>query len=106
MSNIDAAAAVAEEVRSMAARKRYSQTKVAAVLGCSQAAVSRMFRGAVPFDVNELDALAREWNVPITDFFPKTDRQGGSGARTSGWSGRSRQDVAPAQERRLVGAAA
>lgn len=68
MNRVSAADRVAEEVRAMAARRRYSQTRVAQVLGCSQAAVSRLFRGEVPFDVVELDALAREWDVPITVF--------------------------------------
>lgn len=60
---------VAEEVRSMAARRRYSQTRIASVLGCSQASVSRLFRGEVAFDVPGLEKLAHEWDVPITSFF-------------------------------------
>jgi transcriptional regulator with XRE-family HTH domain len=66
------AEAVAEEVRAVAARRRYSQVRVARVLGCSQAAVSRKFSGQVPFDVDELLRLAAEWAVPVTDFFPAT----------------------------------
>lgn len=69
MERHEAATRVAEEVRALAARRQYSQTRIAHVLGCSQAAVSRMMRGEVPFDVVELDALAAEWDVPITAFF-------------------------------------
>jgi transcriptional regulator with XRE-family HTH domain len=77
-SSQSAAQRVAEEVRAMAGRRRYSQTKVAAVLGCSQAAVSRMFSGQVPFDVNELDKLAAEWDVPVTTFFAGLDAARGA----------------------------
>lgn len=78
--------AVAAEVRATAARYRYNQTRVARVLGCSQAAVSRKYLAQVPFDVDELERLAREWNVPITAFFP---RPADSQATTEGYLGES-----------------
>lgn len=56
---------VAEEVRALLARRRLSQSKLAAALGLSQAAVSRRLSGEVPFDVNELAATARYLDVPL-----------------------------------------
>lgn len=62
---------VAGEIRAWAARKGYSQQKVADVLGISQTAVSRLFRGKVAADVADLEALAAEWGVPVTEFLAR-----------------------------------
>lgn len=59
---------VATEVRVAMARSRCSQSKVAAVLGLSQQAVSRRLKGDIPFDVVELYKLADYFGVPVTSF--------------------------------------
>lgn len=56
---------VADEVRAAMARKRVSQTKLADILGISQAAVSRRLTGEVAFDVNELSVLAGALDVSL-----------------------------------------
>lgn len=65
---------VAAEVRAAAARHRYTQEQIGALLKLKQSAVSRRYNGHVPFDVDELEALAEAWDVPVTDFFPRPTR--------------------------------
>ena len=65
---------VAAEVRAAAARHRYTQEQIGALLHLKQSAVSRRYNGQVPFDVDELEALAEAWDVPVTDFFPRPRR--------------------------------
>ncbi len=85
---------MAEEVRAWAARRRYTQTRVAGVLSCSQAAVSRKYRGDVPFDVDELERLAKEWDLPITAFFPASRHDGPGRSTWNVSQSKSRQPVA------------
>lgn len=47
------------------ARHRISQTALGSALGLSQAAVWRRLRGEVPFDVAELEIVARTLSVPL-----------------------------------------
>lgn len=63
---------VAAEVRAVAARKRVYQRDIAKRLGMSQPALSRRWNGEIPFDVEELDAIAAFLNVPITSFLGMT----------------------------------
>ncbi len=79
---LSARSLVAAEVRAWAARRQYTQTRVAHVLGCSQAAVSRKYRGEVPFDVDELERLAAEWDLSIAAFFGSPAQADGSYRRT------------------------
>lgn len=62
--------AIAAEVRAEAARHQMSQAGVALVLSTSTATVSRKFKGAYPFDADELLALAQAWDVPVTRLLP------------------------------------
>lgn len=62
--------AVAEEVRAHAARRQWSQTRVAEVLDKSQATISRKFSGRLAFDIDELAALAAAWDLPVSAFLP------------------------------------
>lgn len=59
------AATVGATVRAEMARHRISQAVVAKHLHLSQAAVSRRLNGVVPFNVAELDVIARLVNVPV-----------------------------------------
>ncbi|MBF6368369.1 helix-turn-helix transcriptional regulator [Nocardia puris] len=56
---------VAANVRAAAARKRATQTALAASLGISQQALSRRLLGHVEFRIDELHALATALDVPI-----------------------------------------
>ncbi len=60
-----AAARVAASVRAEMARRRVTQSDVAKALGMKQTAVSRRLTGQVPFDVNELTAVAAFLGVPV-----------------------------------------
>lgn len=75
---------VATEVRTLAARHRYTQEMVGQLLGLKQSAISRRFKGEVAFDVDELEMLAQTWDVPITDLFGPVPRprQGDAGQST------------------------
>ena len=67
MQNVTAAQRTAANVRAEMARKRITQTKLADSLGCSQGAISRRLLGRVPFDLNELERVAGQLGVKITD---------------------------------------
>lgn len=56
---------VGASVRAEMARRRKSQADLAALLGTSQAAVSRRLSGAVAFDVDELTVIAEHLGVPL-----------------------------------------
>lgn len=51
------------------ARRKNSQSDIAALLGLSQAAVSRRLSGDVDFTSSELAALAKHLEVPVSAFF-------------------------------------
>jgi transcriptional regulator with XRE-family HTH domain len=61
---------VAAEVRAQLARKRVSGASAAAQLDVTQIYLWRRLSGRVAFDVNDLTALARLLDVPVTAFFP------------------------------------
>jgi len=63
-----AAKAVGDRVKAEMERQSIRQRAVAKRLGMSQGAVSRRIVGAVPFDVAELEKLARLLDVPATYF--------------------------------------
>lgn len=54
-------------VRAEMARRGVSQTTLAAVLGVTQPQVSARLRGIVPFNVNELHAVAAFLDVSVGD---------------------------------------
>lgn len=60
---------VAAEVRALMGRgrghRRVSQAKLAADLHMAQASLSRRLTGEVPFDIDELAAIARYFGVPL-----------------------------------------
>ena len=61
--------AVAAEVRAQLARRRISGRQAAFALGWKQPYIARRLSGDIPFDVNDLDALARLLDIPVTAFF-------------------------------------
>jgi transcriptional regulator with XRE-family HTH domain len=67
MSPSSATQRVAANVRAEAARQQRSGVNLAKALGWSQAATSRRLSGHVPFDVNELEAIASLLAVPLSD---------------------------------------
>lgn len=60
-----AAAAIGAEVRGLLAKQKISQTVAGQRLGLSQAAMSRRLLGEVPFNVDELAAIAKILGVPV-----------------------------------------
>lgn len=65
---------VAGEIRAHAARKGLSGRQLAFQLGKSQPWMSRRLTGEIPFDVEELDAVAAILDVAPRDLFPGSDR--------------------------------
>lgn len=61
--------AIAEEMRVIFARRLLTPAKVARELGWTDNYISRRLTGKVPFDVNDLAALAELLSVPIMTFF-------------------------------------
>jgi len=64
---------VAEEVRVLLTRRAITQKVLAAEIGMGQPQMSRRLKGHVPFDVDELEAIAAFFDVPITDLFGAAD---------------------------------
>lgn len=63
--------AVAEEVRVLIARRRLNQTVLAGAIGMSQSALSRRLSTEKPFDLDELEALANYFDVPLSALIPQ-----------------------------------
>lgn len=61
---------VGTEVRVLLLRQRRSQADLARALELSPAAIGRRLTGEVPFDVNELEAIADMLGVPLATFLP------------------------------------
>lgn len=64
---------VAGEIRAHAARRGLSGRQLAFQLGKSQPWMSRRLTGEVPFDVEELDAVAALLGVTPRELFPGSD---------------------------------
>lgn len=72
---------VAAEVRAEMARKQLSGVRAAQTLGWTQNYISRRLSGRVPFDVEDLTAIADLLEVPVSTFF-----ETGPGVRIPGTS--------------------
>lgn len=70
---------VANEVRAHLARRRLSARQAAFRLGWTQAYISRRMTGDAPFDVADLDQLARLLDVDMSDFLPPRRRSDAGG---------------------------
>lgn len=66
---------VGAAVRAELARAGKSQTDLAAVLGVTQAAVSKRIRGVTPFDVNEIALVAQALGVDVSVLIADHARQ-------------------------------
>lgn len=62
-------ASTSSSVRAEVARRGLSQSEIAAILGISQAAVSRRLSGKVDFAASQLSTLAEQLDVPVSAFF-------------------------------------
>lgn len=62
--------AIADKVRGVAAEKRYSQQRVAEVLGISRTSVVERYNGRIAFSGPELLTLSIAMGLPISRFFP------------------------------------
>lgn len=62
--------AVADTVRAEMARRRYTQRDLATLLGMSQSSLNRRMTGAQPWDVEELTAVARLFEMDVRDLLP------------------------------------
>ena len=60
---------VAAEVRALMGRHNVTQMQLRDVLGVSQPAISARLHGQVPFDANEIEALAEYFDVSPGDLF-------------------------------------
>lgn len=60
---------VAAEVRAQLARRRVSGRQAAFALGWKQPYIARRLSGEIPFDVNDLTALADLLGLHVTEFF-------------------------------------
>lgn len=65
--------ATGANVRAEMARRKVSQTAVAAHLGLSQTAISHRLNGRVAFNINELHSIAELLGVPLTDLLPSVE---------------------------------
>lgn len=61
---------VAREVRAELARQQISGSGLAKTIGRSQSFVQRRLKGEAPFNVEELDAIAKILGVPLSQFWP------------------------------------
>lgn len=64
---------IADEVRSMMARKRITGKSVAARLGITEMAFSRRARGEVEFSASEIVLVAQALDCPVDDLLPQMD---------------------------------
>lgn len=64
---------VAAEIRGLMAKRRVTQEQLAAHMGVSQAAIARRLSGRVPFDVDDLDSIAKYFGVPVTSLYPAAE---------------------------------
>lgn len=60
---------IADRARGLAAEHRVTQAQVAEILGISRKAVNERFSGKVPLLAWEVERLAAEFGVQITDFY-------------------------------------
>jgi len=62
-----------DEIRALMGRHRMSQKRLGETLGMSQPTMSARMRGEVTFNLDELEAVAATFDVPITDLLPPAE---------------------------------
>ena len=73
----DITSVVTGEIKAEMARRNYRQSDLALALGITQSQVSKRLRGAIPFDVVELDRIAAWLGVPLAVLVGGLGRPGG-----------------------------
>jgi transcriptional regulator with XRE-family HTH domain len=69
--------AVAAEIRALMGRHEVSQERLGQAINVGQTGLSRRLRGKVPFDLDELLAIADHFDVPAGSLIPaKTGNPG------------------------------
>jgi transcriptional regulator with XRE-family HTH domain len=66
---------VAEEIRVVMTRRRFSGARLAKELGVSPAWISYRLTGTQPIDLNDLERIATALGVKVADLFPRADRE-------------------------------
>lgn len=85
MSTTTARQEIAGNVRAILGKHKSNQTKIAVVLGMSQAAVSRRLSGETAFDTDELMTIAAHFNEPLSKFFEGVRQPSDQDNRRSIW---------------------
>lgn len=65
---------VAEEIRAMLGRRRWSQARLARALERSEMWVSDRMRGKQPIDLNDLQLIANALEVPVGQLLPPVEK--------------------------------
>lgn len=85
-------ARLGREIRALMAREGINQVQMSHVLGIPQSSVSKRLRGGTPWDVTELDTVARRFRTSVAAIIadaerprPGGDPDGDDGARLEGF---------------------
>ena len=76
-ASIGTASTVAANIRAESARRGYSQSELGRALGITQSQVNRRWRGVIPWQLDELDAVAYLLGVSVIELV--TPPRGGLG---------------------------
>lgn len=60
---------VADRIRGLMAERRISQSALAESIGLSRAAMGRRFTGQIALDLDDLAAIARVLEIPMSSLF-------------------------------------
>lgn len=63
---------IAGNILALMGRHRVSQRRLGEVLGLTQPPLSKRLAGKVAFDMDEIEAIAAFFDVPVTDLFDDT----------------------------------
>lgn len=71
----NATSSVAAEVRAWIGRRGLAQKDICERTGITPSSLSRKLKAKQPFNIDELDRVAGALDVPISAFFPDTERE-------------------------------
>lgn len=69
------ASVISHNVRRLMDQRRVSQQELANAVGLPQSSISKRLRGAVPWDADDLEAVAIAFTVPVTELVLPQDGQ-------------------------------
>jgi transcriptional regulator with XRE-family HTH domain len=75
---------VAEEVRALMGRRRTTGAQLARAIGVPQSSLSRKLTGRYPLDVDDLEAIAAYFEIPVASLIPAEEETIGSWFPTFG----------------------